>query len=166
MKKIAIFTFSVLFLAACGGESPTQTETTEETPEMESHEGHDHGDAAMTEAVPAVPEGARLFFVNLEDGATVSSPFYVEFGVEGMEVEPAGLVKEGFGHHHIIIDGGAIPNGETVAADETHIHYGGGQTGDTLTLTPGAHTLTMQFADGIHRSYGEQMAATINVTVE
>lgn len=166
MKKIAIFTFSVLFLAACGGESSTQTETTEETPKMESHEGHDHGDTSMADAVPAVPAGANVFFVNIEEGAVLSSPVYVEFGIEGMEVEPAGEVKEGFGHHHVIIDGGTIPTGEAVPADETNIHYGGGQTGDTLTLTPGAHTLTLQFADGIHRSYGAQMATTIDVTVE
>jgi Domain of unknown function (DUF4399) len=35
-----------------------------------------------------------------------------------------------------------------------------------VKLTPGKHVLTLQFADGIHRSYGGQMASTINVTVK
>ena len=35
-----------------------------------------------------------------------------------------------------------------------------------VELSPGEHTLTMQFADLAHRSYGEQLAATIKVTVE
>lgn len=146
-------------MTACGGSPESHTK--------DVHEGHNHGTTPTGAAeVPAVPAGASVYFENLEDGATVSSPLYVSFGIKGMEVEPAGLVKEGFGHHHIIIDGAATPDGETVPADETHIHYGGGQTGDTLNLSPGAHTLILQFADGLHRSYGAQMSAEISVTVE
>jgi hypothetical protein len=165
MKRISIFVFSALLFAACGGGSKAPSEAETDSATMEEH-NHDHGSMTSGNEVPAVPEGARVFFANLEDGATVNSPFYVEFGAEGVEVEPAGLVKEGFGHHHIIINGGAIPFGEAVPADDTHIHYGGGQTGDTLSLDPGTYSLTMQFADGIHRSYGEALAATISVTVE
>ena len=165
MKKIAVFAFCTLLFSACGGGSKSPAEAKEKAPgKMEAHD-HDHSSMGGDE-VPSVPKNARVFFANIEDGATVTSPFYVEFGVEGMEVEPAGLVKEGFGHHHIIIDGDMIAHGEAVPADETHIHYGGGQTGDTLQLETGTHTLIMQFADGLHRSYGEQMAAKISVTVE
>ena len=150
-------------LTACGGGS-TSTNS-------DDH-GHDHGDHSHDSDIPkmaelpAVPEGAKVYFGNLEDGATVSSPFYVAFGVEGMEVEPAGVVNEGKGHHHIIIDGAFIAPGDAVPADSVNIHYGGGQVGDTLSLSSGQHTLTMQFADGMHRSYGEQMSATVSVTVE
>jgi hypothetical protein len=90
----------------------------------------------------------------------------VEFGIEGMEVEPAGELNEGKGHHHIIINGDAIERGSVVPADETNIHFGKGQTSTEMELAPGEYTLTMQFADGAHQSYGEQMAATISVTVE
>lgn len=119
---------------------------------------------AMPE-VPAVPDNASVHFVNLQDSATVTSPVYVAFGIKGMEVEPAGKVNEGKGHHHIIIDGEALETGGTVPADDHNIHYGGGQTSDSLKLSPGMHTLTMQFADGMHRSYGMQMATTITVNV-
>ena len=112
-------------------------------------------------------EEKGVYFVSLEDGATVSSPFKVEMGVKGMEVEPAGKVNEGFGHHHLIIDGGFIEEGVVVPANETHLHYGKGQTTtDDITLEPGKHTLTLQFADGVHTSFGESMSKTIEITVE
>ncbi|MEM6262576.1 MAG: DUF4399 domain-containing protein [Bacteroidota bacterium] len=164
MKKLFATIIAVAFLTACGGEANTakdeaKTDNTEATaPEKD--------ETPVGPPLVTVPDSAMVFFANLTDGATVSSPVAVEFGVKGMEVEPAGEVKDGYGHHHVIIDGGVIPTGETVPANDTHIHYGGGQTADTLTLAPGSHTLTMQFADGLHRSYGEQMAATISITVE
>ncbi|KAB2810218.1 DUF4399 domain-containing protein [Phaeocystidibacter luteus] len=114
----------------------------------------------------AVPEGARVYFVNIEDGSTVSSPLHVEMGVEGMTVNPAGELVVGTGHHHIIINKGHISKGDVVPADEQHIHYGGGQTETDLELEPGAYTLTMQFANGLHQSYGEEMSATVEVIVE
>ncbi len=106
-----------------------------------------------------------VYFVNLTDGQEVSSSVLVEMGVNGMEIEPAGEVSKGVGHHHIIIDGGFLPTGETIPADKTHIHYGKGQTEATIELTPGEHTLTLQFANGLHQSYGEQWSKTITVNV-
>ena len=70
------------------------------------------------------------------------------------------------GHHHLIINGGAIERGTVVPADSLNIHYGQGQTETELDLAAGEYTLTMQFADGYHKSYGDQMSATVNVIVE
>jgi hypothetical protein len=129
---------------------------------------HDHGameENANPEAL-FVPEGARVFFANVKDGDTVTSPLLVQFGIEGMEVKPAGEIVKGTGHHHIIVDGVAEPIGTVVPADESHIHFGGGQTETELTLTPGKHTLTMQFANGIHQSFGPQMSAVVTVFVK
>jgi hypothetical protein len=86
-------------------------------------------------------------------------------GVHGMSVEPAGKVSVGKGHHHIIIDGAFIENGQTVPMDKTHLHFGKGQTTDTLKLNPGRHTLTLQFANGVHDSYGKDWSKTISITV-
>lgn len=107
-----------------------------------------------------------VYFVNLTDGQEVSSTVVVEMGVSGMEIEPAGEVNKGKGHHHIIIDGGFMKTGETIPADATHIHYGKGQTEATIELTPGTHTLTLQFANGLHQSYGEAWSKTITVNVK
>ena len=108
---------------------------------------------------------AKVFFVAPNDGDTITSPVKILMGVEGMTVEPAGKVNEGKGHHHIIVDGSPSPLGAVVPADSTHFHYGGGQTEAELNLLPGSHTLTMQFADGVHASYGESLSETITVFV-
>ena len=40
-----------------------------------------------------------------------------------------------------------------------------GQTEAVLDLPPGDYKLTLQFADGLHRSYGKDLSATINIKV-
>jgi hypothetical protein len=107
-----------------------------------------------------------VFFVEPADGARVKGPVKVKFGVEGMTVQPAGQLADGTGHHHLIVGPEGMGVGEMVPKDETHIHYGQGQTEAEVPLTPGEYTLTMQFADGNHMSYGPQLASTIHVTVE
>jgi hypothetical protein len=109
---------------------------------------------------------ARVFFEEPKDHATVPATFKVKMGVEGMTVEPAGVVKEGTGHHHILIDNKSLKKSAVVPVGPKSIHYGKGQTETDLTLAPGAHTLTLQFADGNHQSYGPDMSSTIQVTVE
>lgn len=118
-------------------------------------------------ALPAVPAGAKVYFKNLKDGQTVASPVKVEMGVDGLKLDTAGAIVAGTGHHHLLIDAGdSIPAGQVVPKDATHLHFGKAQSSAEVTLTPGKHVLTLQFADGIHRSYGSQLAATISVTVK
>ncbi len=60
-------------------------------------------------ALPAIPAGAKVYFKNLKNGATVSSPVKIEFGVDNMTVAkkaPDGKIAEGVGHHHLLIDAG------------------------------------------------------------
>lgn len=105
-------------------------------------------------------------FANLHDGDTVSSPFVVRFVVKDMAVVPAGEFKPGTGHHHILIDTPVVEDNSFIPADAQHKHFGKGQTETELTLPPGEHTLSLQFADGLHRSYGEAYRKTIRVTVK
>jgi hypothetical protein len=122
---------------------------------------------AEGEAKAPVAAG-RVFFVTPADGATLPEQFEVEFGVEGKQVEPAGATERdpAFGHHHLLIGTGPMPDMAIIPKDETHLHYGDGATKTTVKLPPGKHQLTMQFADGAHRSYGPQWAATITVEIE
>lgn len=112
----------------------------------------------------------RVFFVAPHDGDTVPSTFPVRFGVEGKTIRPAGedVMDKTSGHHHLFIDDpvGYIELGQPSPADGTHIHYGKGETETMLTLPPGRHKLSLQFADGAHLSYGKEMSATISVTVQ
>lgn len=118
--------------------------------------------------VVELPAKPKVFFVEPQNGATVKSPVKMKFGLEGKTIRPAGEdIKEKItGHHHVIVDGKPVPLAVIVPMNETHIHYGKGQTEAELELKPGKHTLTMQFADGAHRSYGPAEAATIEITVE
>ncbi|MCB1908555.1 MAG: DUF4399 domain-containing protein [Rhodocyclaceae bacterium] len=120
--------------------------------------------AAMLASLPALAAGVS--FVSPADGARVPTEFKVEMAVDGMTVHPAGEPMAGTGHHHLIIDGEPIAEGSPVPADDHHRHFGKGQTETTLKLSPGSHTLTLQFADGQHRSYGPAMSSTITVVVE
>lgn len=115
---------------------------------------------------PEAPAGATVGFVSPKDGETVRSPVRIVMGASGVEVRAAGELAPGTGHHHIIVDAAGIPNGQAVPKDEQHIHFGKGQTEAEVALSPGPHTLTLQFADGNHVSYGEPLAATIRITVE
>ncbi|MFA6236670.1 MAG: DUF4399 domain-containing protein [Bacteriovorax sp.] len=109
---------------------------------------------------------ASVSFVSPKDNEVVPTTFKVDFGVEGMTVAKAGVMTPKTGHHHLIIDGKAVPQGQVVPKDATNIHFGDASTSTSLTLKPGKHTLTLQFADGAHKSYGEEFSKTITVEVK
>ena len=100
------------------------------------------------------------------NGATVTSPFKVRFGVKGMSVAPAGEIVANRGHHHLVINGGPVPTGESVPFSDRSLHFGKGQTETDVSLPPGNYQLTAQFANGAHQSYGKPMSQTISITVK
>lgn len=104
--------------------------------------------------VDVLREPIAVHFSNLKSGDSVRSPFWVEFGVRGMGVIPAGNPREQAGHHHILIDT-PLPRDHTAAIpfSDTHRHFGKGQTGALLDLPPGRHTLRLLFADHAHKPY-------------
>lgn len=126
--------------------------------------------AAAFVLVSALASSAALAqsvsFAEPSDGATVSSPFKVKFNVAGMDVKPAGDMTAKTGHHHLIINGDSLKEGESIPFDEKHMHFGKGQTETDLTLPPGKYKLTMQFANGAHQSYGTPLSKTIHITVK
>ncbi len=167
MNRKLILPAALLLLAtACNnsGESDKKSGDTSGT------SGHDMNHNAPTGGVPelpAVPEGAHVHFNELKEGATVSSTFKVEMLAEGIRVDTAGPVLAGVGHHHILIDAGdSVATGVIIPMDSLHKHFGKAQVETELKLTPGKHRLTLQFADGLHRSYGAKMATSVNVVVK
>ncbi len=111
------------------------------------------------------PKKASVYFSNIQNGAQLKAPFKVIMGAEGITVSPAGELKENTGHHHILIDRGPFPEGQVIPTNEKHIHFGGGQKETELKLSLGKHKITLQFADGIHRSYGPRLSSTIEINV-
>jgi hypothetical protein len=95
--------------------------------------------------------GAAVFFVDLKDGATVTSPLLVKFGAKGLTVAPAGEVKDNSGHHHLLIDVEKLPPmDQPLPVTDKIVHFGKAQDQGTITLSPGPHTLQLLFAGGNH----------------
>jgi len=105
-------------------------------------------------------------FVEPKDGATVSSPFKVRLDVKGLTAAPAGDVKPGTGHHHVLINSDGYAKGEEIPFTRRNLHMNQGQSEIQITLVPGTYKLTAQFADGAHKSLGPEFARTITVTVK
>ena len=101
--------------------------------------------------VTKAPAGAEVYIIAPKDGATVGPEFTVSFGLKGMGVAPAGVKKEGTGHHHLLVDVKDLPAaGQPIPKDENHVHFGNGQTETTVKLKPGTHTLQLELADENH----------------
>ena len=99
----------------------------------------------------AAPENAMVYFLAPANGAMVSSPGTVRFGLRGMGVAPAGVTNPNTGHHHLLVDVAELPpDNLPIPNDANHRHFGLGQTETELTLTPGQHTLQLVLGDALH----------------
>lgn len=127
------------------------------------HSGHT-ADAALPRT-PA-PAGARVFIVSPQDGATVTSPVRVVFGIEGMGLVPAGEKNDTAGHHHLLVDTDLADASVPIPADAQHLHYGKAQTEAEVELAPGQHTLQLVLGDYLHIPFDPVIASEkITVTV-
>jgi len=111
----------------------------------------------------------HVSFVQPLDGATVTSPFKVVMSIKGMTIRKAGDIVPGTGHFHLILnegEGSYIPLQALIINDRTHLDFGKGQTETTVRMFPGKHTLTLQFGNGLHKSYGRALSKTIQITVK
>lgn len=166
--RIVLSLFPLVLNLACSETQPTTKAPQGPAVNVEK----EAADAKVAEAEPVkveVPVGEPgVFFENLRDGAVIFNGFELAFGLRGKTVSPAGLGVDdaNLGHHHLIINGTGIAAKTPVPADSTHIHFGKGQLNHILNLAPGQHTLTLQFADGAHRSYGPAWSSSVTVTVK
>lgn len=164
--KFFLPALGLLLLTACNNSSENK-EATNDSPMTSMDHGNMSDTPATAPDLPEVPAGAKVFFANLKENEVIRSPFKLEMGAEGIKVDTAGPVIAGIGHHHLFIDAeDSLAAGTVVPADSSHIHFGKAQTEYELKLSPGKHKLTLQMADGLHRSYGGQLATTVNVEVK
>lgn len=113
-------------------------------------------------------EGTSVYIIAPANGATVSSPFTVRFGLKGMGVAPAGVNHPNTGHHHLLIDVADLPDlGTPLPATDNIRHFGGGQTEAEITLPAGQHTLQLVFADYLHLAHERPVVSEkITITVK
>ncbi|QCG90705.1 DUF4399 domain-containing protein [Azospirillum sp. TSH100] len=100
------------------------------------------------------------------NGQVVGSRFKVWFGLRNFGVAPAGVRKDGTGHHHLLIDTDLKNFDEPIPSDKQHLHFGKGQTETVLELPPGRHTLQLVLADADHVPHDPPiMSKKITITV-
>jgi len=116
------------------------------------------------------PADAKVYFINLKDGDTVTSPVTIRFGLSGMGIAPAGTEAPNTGHHHLLIDAAPLEGealNEAIPMDEHHMHFGKGQTEAVVTLPKGSHTLQLVLGDWSHIPHKNPvMSERITVNVE
>jgi hypothetical protein len=117
-------------------------------------------------AAAAAATAPKVYIVSPKDGAVLSSPVTVVFGLSGFGVAPAGTKREHTGHHHLIIDAPLPDLSKPIPADDKHRHFGGGQTETVVELAPGTHTLQLLLGDYAHVPhdppvYSEQITITV-----
>lgn len=112
------------------------------------------------------PENSSVYIIAPVDGAIVSETFTIQFGIQGMEVSPAGVEKKNAGHHHLLVDGEKLPALDKPMGSEVK-HFGGGQTQTEVTLTKGEHTLQLILGDHQHIPHNPAVVSKkITITVK
>jgi hypothetical protein len=112
------------------------------------------------------PAGAKVYFIEPKDGATVNGPVHVVMGLSGMGIAPAGINAPDTGHHHVLVDVDKIDPAAPIPMDDKHRHFGRGQTETMLDLPAGKHTLQLVLADRVHVPHDPPvMSQKITVTV-
>ena len=141
--------------AACGGAETPPASTT----------------ASAPAAAPASPPANRVFFVTPANGATIKPMSTIEFGSTGVTVAavPPGelkpeQVRAGTIHYHIAVDSDCLAAGTVIPKADPWVHFGDGKKVIEMSLAPGAHRLTVQAGDDMHRTIAG-LCETINVTV-
>jgi hypothetical protein len=126
---------------------------------------------ALIAAASACGTGSkpRVFFVEPKDGATVTSPVHMKFGVENYQIAavPQGAVESaraGMGHYHVAVDSDCGFTGAAIPKAAPWVHFGTGNSEIDMQLPPGKHKLTLQLGDDLHHAV-EGMCTSISVNV-
>ena len=108
----------------------------------------------------------KVYFINLQDGDILKSPFLVQFGLTGKGIAPAGVDIENTGDHHLLINVDEIDYSSPIPSTSQHLHFGLGQTETNLDLPSGRHKLQLILGDKYHIPHRPPLVSEIiEVTV-
>jgi hypothetical protein len=109
---------------------------------------------------------AKVYFINLNDGDQVQSPFLIQFGLSDMGIAPAGMDRNNTGHHHLLINVNDIDLSKPIPSSSNHIHFGGGQTESLVELLPGSYSMQLVLGNMTHTPHDPPVVSQkINITV-
>jgi hypothetical protein len=101
--------------------------------------------------VPAPRLVKETYFSNLQDGASIETPFVLKFGLTGMGIAPIVKPVAMTGHHHLLINRELpLDFSKPLPFNDQYIHFGKGQMETVLTFAPGKYQLRLVFADDKH----------------
>ena len=113
-----------------------------------------------------VSSEAKVYFINLNDGDQVQSPFLIQFGLSDMGIAPAGMDRNNTGHHHLLINVNDIDLSKPIPSSSNHIHFGGGQTESLVELLPGSYSMQLVLGNMTHTPHDPPVVSQkINITV-
>ena len=114
------------------------------------------------------PAGAKVYFVSPANGAEITGPVKVVFGLApAMGIAPAGVQQKNTGHHHLLIDNPAVDMNQPLPVSDQVKHFGNGQTETSVTLAPGTHKLQLVLGDWKHQPHSPPVTSeTITITVK
>lgn len=143
MKKALTALLVPLTVAACGGDAETDA-----MPEAE--------EAAGTVTIVTPMEGAEIA------GSTVT----VQLSSD-VDIQPAGDMTEGTGHHHLYLDADLTSPDEPVPTVEgSIIHMGDASSSFVFEgVEPGEHRIIAVVADGAHFPLQPWVVDTVTFTV-
>ena len=108
----------------------------------------------------------KVYFINLQDGDVLKSPFLVQFGLAGKGIAPAGVDVQNTGHHHLLINVDEIDYSSPIPSTGQHLHFGLGQTETNLDLPSGKYKLQLILGDKHHVPHQPPLVSEIiEVTV-
>ena len=114
----------------------------------------------------SISANPKVYFINLEDGDRLESPFLIQFGLSGMGIAPAGTDRANTGHHHLLINVNEIDLSKPIPSSSSHIHFGGGQTESLIDLMPGDYSMQLVLGDMTHTPHNPPIISKIiNITV-
>lgn len=124
----------------------------------------EHSDAPIASPADGEVVQSSVSISSPADGAVVDSPFEVVMAAEDFIIEPAGDVRNGAGHFHLMVDTACVATGDAIPDDGAHLRIADGSSETELALGAGEHSLCLQAGDGEHAALDITDEITITVT--
>jgi len=116
------------------------------------------------------PPGAKVYFISLKDGDTVTNPVLIQFGLKVMGVAPAQIRMENTGHFHLLINKPLLQldlNRPLPDNDPRIKHFDNGETELLAKFPPGPYKLRLILGNFNHMPHDPPvMSEEITITVQ